>query len=384
MRWGLSLGLLVLAAACARQPVVEPIVIGQLAPQGGPDKAVGERAEQGVRLAVEEADKEDRGIAGRHVVAVQADTRGEAEVAGAVAVRLVRVDRVAGVVGAIDAATAAAAVKALQPYALPFVTSAALPSPLVGDNVYSVGLAPAALGQALARYAVQDLPPMRFAVLADNRPFSAELKEGFAQALAQANRPRPDEWTYQAQADFPDLVARIKKVEPRAVLLVTSAHDFVTLRGLLEKAGVEGQFLFGGEEVAATALLADREASRNLCLATAFLASAAGPSSQEFVQKYQERFQAAPDVHAALAFDSASVLFEAMRQSSSTEGAKMREVLAGRGEGGQAFVCAGVTGPLSFGKDHYARRPVFVVRNDDGQLKLARRFDPPEQIAATK
>ena len=43
----------------------------------------------------------------------------------------------------------------------------------------------------------------------------------------------------------------------------------------------------------------------------------------------------------------------------------------------------GLTGPLSFAKDHTALRPLFVVRLKDGKSEVVKRYDPEIEAAAT-
>jgi len=97
------------------------------------------------------------------------------------------------------------------------------------------------------------------------------------------------------------------------------------------------------------------------------------PRTREFVERYQKSFAEAPDVHAALAYDNARVLFEAMRQARSFEGPKVRTALAGL----KTF--DSLTGPWVFGKDGWVSRRVFVVRLKDGQAKTVKTFGPEDK-----
>ena len=76
----------------------------------------------------------------------------------------------------------------------------------------------------------------------------------------------------------------------------------------------------------------------------------------------------------ALAYDDARILFEAMRQAKSADGAKVRDALA-------AVRFEGLTGPVSFAKDHTALRPLFVVRLKGGNAEVVKRYDPEADAA---
>src|SRR5581483_4629601 len=155
----------------------------------------------------------------------------------------------------------------------------------------------------------------------------------------------------------------LKKANPQAVLLAGTAADLGRLRARLgEKSSVP--LLFGGDAENLAALQADREAGEGVYLATPYVADAGVPQGQEFAKKYQERFHELPDLYAGLAYDSARLLFEGMRRAKSTPAGKAREELP------KIDHFDSLTGPLAVNPDdHYARRPVFVVRLQDRQAK---------------
>ncbi len=103
---------------------------------------------------------------------------------------------------------------------------------------------------------------------------------------------------------------------------------------------------------------------------TTFAADGLTGRAQDFARKYQEQFKEAPDLAAASAYDGARLLFEAMRRAKSTEAKPLREALTGF----ENF--DSLTGPLTIDKeDHGARRPVFVVRREEGRPKVVKRYD---------
>ena len=73
----ISLAVLLLAG-CSKSAPSEPFLVGHLAVTSGPDVVEGTRAEQGIRLAVEEANADPaQHVAGRRVAVLHADTQGK-------------------------------------------------------------------------------------------------------------------------------------------------------------------------------------------------------------------------------------------------------------------------------------------------------------------
>ena len=89
----LALALALLACGCAGTSEPVPIWFGHVATLSGPDKHCGEAAGRGIRLAVEEIDKDvDQGV-GRPIKVIHCDARGKPDEFEAEAIRLTEVNR---------------------------------------------------------------------------------------------------------------------------------------------------------------------------------------------------------------------------------------------------------------------------------------------------
>jgi branched-chain amino acid transport system substrate-binding protein len=87
-------------------------------------------------------------------------------------------------------------------------------------------------------------------------------------------------------------------------------------------------------------------------------------------KQYRDRFGHDLDGHAALAYDDARLLFEAMRRARGTSSLLVRKELLGV----ENF--ESLTGTFAFTKERTARRAVFVLRLEGGKAPLAKRYDP--------
>jgi branched-chain amino acid transport system substrate-binding protein len=350
---------------CNRKVALEPILLGHLAPLSGPQKAVGEHARQGILLAVEAANKDENQVIGRHVAVLHVDTLGELDTLQPEAVRLLTVNRVQGLLGGLDLAQVGRIARDVQQYGVPLITADGLPSQGTGDYLFSVNVPPGQRGAILARFAAQKWKTARLALLSDSRsaPMTA-LATAFAKEWVKLGGTHPEEGTYQSDTELAELIGRLAKSQPAVLLLAAPAADLPKLRRQLPGALRQVPILLGGEET----LPGDPEASEGVYLATVYVASGKA-HEHEFAKTFDERFHETPDRHAALAFDSARLLFEAMRRAQSMLGTKVRDELV-RLENFES-----VTGSLTIGRDHYARRAVFVIRMENGQVQLVQRFE---------
>lgn len=359
--------LLLFLGGCGPRSVTGTVQLGHVASLTGSERAEGEQARQGILLAVEEANQEGSRIHGRRAVVIHADDRGVPETAQAEAVRLIAVNQVAALLGGVDPAEAERLVRAAQPSGVPVAALSPLASPPLGDGVVSLGVAPAYQGRILARFARDKLQPDRVAVFSDSRSLlSTTLADAFADEFS---RGKVEKANYESDGDFADLAARFKKTPPQVVLIAGSARDFLKLVPLVKEAAPKASLCFGGPEGDLATLRARPETTNGTYLATVYLAECKTDANQAFVKMYQERFREPPGTAAAMAYEGSGLLFEVMRRARSLEPAPLRRELA------RLDRFEGLTGPITF-KDHHAMRTVFLVRLEDGELKLAGQFEP--------
>jgi len=84
------------------------------------------------------------------------------------------------------------------------------------------------------------------------------------------------------------------------------------------------------------------------------------PAIQKFVEGYKQRYgNLLPDAHAALAYDAARLLFDAIARAGSTENGKLRDALA------QTKNFGGVTGIINMDADRNAIKPAVVLKLQD-------------------
>jgi branched-chain amino acid transport system substrate-binding protein len=355
---------------CGRKATPDPILFGHLAPFSGPHKALGEQARQGILLAVEDANKPENLIDGRRIFVLHVDTHGDAETAQHEAVRLIKANNVAGLLGGVDVAEADRIGKVAGQFGLALVTPCGAVTPPVGECLLALGLSPARQGEILARFTTQELKLSRVVVVSDSRDAAgAGVATAFAREFPRDSTHRLDEFAYKGPPDIADLTGRIKKAGPQALLHTGDAADFLKLRAALRGADDKLAFLFGGTEVQQADVQADREGSRGVYLATAYVADCGTSQGQEFAKRYQERFREAPDVQAALAYDGARLLFAALRRARANR-TTVREELW------KEETFESLTGPLYPQKERPARRTAFVVRLEDGQPKPVQHYDP--------
>jgi branched-chain amino acid transport system substrate-binding protein len=359
---------------CKPRAEPEAIWIGHVAPFSGPDERIGEHGRQAILLAVEKANKEENGIAGRRVAVLHVDSHGDLNALQPEAVRLITVNRVMALLGGVNAVEVERLGRAVQPYEVALVTPAAVPADRLAENVFSVNASLSFQGQVLARFAARELKAERVAVLSDGRrPSDMALAEAFHKEFASPGGYALQQHVYKSDADLARAALESKDAKPQAILYAGAAADLAKARATLQGAGLTVPLLFGGDGEHLAALEADPNASNGIFVATPFSLEGGTPDIRDFFKKYQERFHQAPGADGLLAYDGVRVLFQSMRKAGFISAPKV--VLAGLARFSNDNFDS-LTGPIVFNKDHSARRPLFVVRLENGKMQDPVRFDP--------
>src|SRR5438270_1986788 len=159
-----------LLAGCSKSAPSEPFLVGHLAVTSGPDIVSGTQAEQGIRLAVEEANADPaQPVAGRRVAVLHADTQGKLDSFTTQTTRLAKINKVVALLGGTTPEQTDKIAPLAQTYELVLIgTSGHTGSPPAAAAL-ALGLSPAARASALARFAAETLKVPRVAVVADRR-----------------------------------------------------------------------------------------------------------------------------------------------------------------------------------------------------------------------
>lgn len=362
-------------AGCGGESGPPPIYVGQVATLSGPDRFAGEQAMRGIRLAVQEQVKEAEKDKLRPIHVRHTDTRGKLEAFEGEAVRLVAVNRVVALLGGATPAEVIRLDKAQAPLLAPI----GLRTRDMSEMVFLTGLSPAFQGNVLARFASKELKiTAAISLVADERSDAAlAVAEAFANAWAtpiagkdsKGSENRPKIWRFGKDRAVVDLAKALAETKPGALLFAGTPQDLSAFVKAMRP--LPAIILFGGEDGASRGLL-ETPGANGTYLSTAYVRDLDPPRAKEFAAEFSKSFSEEPDVHAALAHDSARLLFEAIRACKSdltTE--RLRKEL------GQLKDFPGITGPLAF-RDRELRRPAFIVRLDKGKASMLKKYEPEE------
>jgi branched-chain amino acid transport system substrate-binding protein len=91
---------------------------------------------------------------------------------------------------------------------------------------------------------------------------------------------------------------------------------------------------------------------------------------QNFVTKYKAKYGSVPDAMAALGYDAARILADAIKRAGSTDSTALKNAIA------QTKDFAGVTGRISIDPARNAMKPITIIKVVDGKFHFAQRIGP--------
>lgn len=371
-RPALAIAIAISLWGCSGNSTLPPIYVGHVAATTGPDRHADEQAARGIRLAVQEQVKEAEKNQLRPIHVRHTDTRGNLQAYEGEAIRLVTVNRVVALLGGATPAEVVRLDKAQSPVIAP----CGFRSRDMSEWAFLTGLAPAFQGAALARFAAQELKVASVFVAADERreEFLAAA-ESFISWLAKSKEKTtgsPGRLSRFGKDRSPQDLAKLLNTDrQQAIAFFGTPSDFAALlRSLSPRPAV---VLFAGDDTGPRALTEAPETG-SIYLPTAYAVGLDQPRAKEFAAAFAQAYSEEPDVNAALAYDDAQMLFEAIRHCKELT----REQIAK--ELGQLKDFPGLTGPLSFEADRTLRRPAFIARLEKGLSQMVKRYEATDLV----
>lgn len=322
------------------------------------------------------------GINNRQIDVVIHDDRGSAEEAARLTGKLIDQDKVVAIIaGGVSGNSRAAAPKAQSshiPLISPSSTDPAVT--LTGDYIFRACFVDSFQGEVMASFAADKLKAKKAAILFDiNSSYGRGLTEFFETSFRKLGGEIVNKQSYtQGDSDFKGQLSSIKAAEPD-VIYIPGYYLEVALIAKQARALGLNQPLLGGDGWDAPELWQlGGDALNGSYISTHYSPDDPSPKIREFVHEYKQRYQnLVPDAHAALAYDAALLLFDAIKRAGSTDGPQLRDALAHTKD------FEGVTGVISIDADRNAVKPAVVLKLMDASFIYQEKIQPKSVTETT-
>lgn len=371
----LTMTSLVVFAGCQGGGSGDEILIGHFGSMTGSEATFGTSTDHGIKMAVEEINASG-GLLGKKVRLITYDDKGDAREAGTAVTRLVTKDGVAAVIGEVASGLSLAGAPICQENSVPMVSPSSTNPKVtkIGDMIFRVCFIDPFQGTVCAKFAREHegLKANKAAILTDQAsPYSVGLQEEFEKAFVAMGGTVVTKQTYQAgDQDFSAQLTSIRGSEPDVVFIPGYYTDAGNIALQARKLGLTVPLLGGdGWDSVKLGEIAG-EAINGCFYSNHYSQDDPAPRVQDFIKKYTEKHQQTPDALAALGYDTARVVFEAIQRAGSTDGPALAAELA------KTKDFDGVTGKISIDADRNAIKPAVILEMQGGKPKFVTTIAP--------
>lgn len=345
----------------------EGVTIGGNFELSGGASAYGTPMHQGVQLAIEQIN-EAGGLLGEDVEYVFYDNTSVAQEAASVATRLATEDKVSAVIGPATSGDAQAQTPALTRAGVPAVLPAATGDSVTMEDdenafeyIYRVSFQDSFQGQVLANFAQNNLGATKAAIIFDNSTdYGVGLVESFKEVFE--GEIVAEETFVDGDTDFNAILTSIRGKDFDVLYIPGYYEEAGLLIKQAREMGID-QPILGPDGFANTTLLelAGAQNVNDVYYTGHFTPNSDDPLITDFLAAFEEKFGVEADSFAALAYDAANLVLQAIETAGTADPEAVKDAIAAT----TGF--EGVTGTFSLDENHNPVKNTFVIELQNGE-----------------
>jgi len=325
-------------------------------------------------LAVAEINRAG-GVMGKRIEVIVEDDRGTPEEANTVVSKLIERDRVVAVLGEVASSLSLAGAPLCQKAHIPMITPSSTNPEVTkkGDYIFRICFIDPFQGTVMARFAYRRLQARHAGILQDRKnDYSVGLARFFREEFERLGGEVVADESYQeGDTDFKAQLTALQAKRP-AVLFIPGYYTEV---GLIAKQARELGItcpLIGGDGWDSPQLVAiGGEAVEGGYYSNHYSIEEKRPEIAQFVRSYRAQFAGEePDAMAALGYDAARILADAIRRAGKVDPKAIRDALA-RTKGFR-----GVTGVITLDAQRNAVKPAVILQIRGGKPRYVETIQP--------
>lgn len=359
-----------LLAGCA-DSASSDIKIGMVYELTGNTASYGTSAADGAKLAFKEINAKG-GVLGKQIKIVTADNKGEPSESANAMTKVITQDKVIAVTGFTVSSCGIAGSAVAEDNKIPLVAAATVNPRVtvdektgkVKDYTFRACFIDSFQGTVSANFALNSLKKTKSAIMVDN---SSDYSKGLAQIFKDVftkggGQVVVEEAYLQKDQDFKSILTKIKAQNPEMIYLPGYYEDVGKIVKQARELGIMIPIL-GGDAWDSPRLveMGSPQALNNTYFTNFYSVQDTNPASQAFVEAYKKEYGQLPDSMAAMGYDAANLLVDAIKRANSVSSGKIREALAAT----QGF--NSVSGSMNLSPTHDAIRGVVIIEMKDGK-----------------
>ena len=372
----LSLGAVLLLSACDKGgggASGDSIPVGEFASLTGLTASFGTASHNGALLVMEKANGSG-GVLGKKINLITEDDQSKPGEAATGVRKLISRDRVVALLGEIASSRSLEAGPIAQQSKIPMISpgSTNLKVTQIGDYIFRVCFIDPFQGEVMAKFTLNTLHKTKVAVLIDVRQdYSVGLAAAYKDYFTKHGGTVVAEQSYSSgDQDFKAQLTSIKSANPEAIFVPGYYNEVGLIARQSHELGISVPLMGGDGWDSPTLTQIGGLAIEGDYFSNHFSTDDTSPIVQGFVKDYRARFKKDPDAMAALGYDGAGVLLDAIKRAGGTDPQKLRDTIAATKN------YEGVTGTITINDQRNATKSAKVLTIKDGKFHFVETIAP--------
>ncbi len=348
------------------------IPIGEYASLTGGSASFGQSSHKGTELAIEEINAAG-GVLGKKLKLITEDDQSQAGQPATIVRKLISQDKVVAILGEVASSKSLEAAPICQQNKIPMITPASTNPKVteVGDYIFRICFIDPFQGTVMSKFA-RSKGWKKIAVLTDvKQDYSVGLAEFFKKDFtANGGEIVRDQKYSTGDKDFKPQLTSIKAARPDAIFIPGYYAEVALMGKQARLLGLKVPLLGGDGWVGDSLLKVAGKSLDGSFFSCHFSAEEQSPETQKFVQKFQAKYGEIPDDMAALGYDSAMILAEAIKRAGTTDPEKLRAAIAATKDHD------GITGNITLDSARNASKPAVILTVGNGGFQFVETVQP--------
>ena len=339
------------------------IYIASANPMTGDSAQFGDMKVKAIELAIEQVNNEG-GIDGKLIKLLVGDDTGNPKEAPNVAQKFSSDNNVLAVIGHWNSSATLAARGIYQAAGIPVITDSVNKTITDGTTpqIFRISLTDTTQAVNLAQYAYNTMGKKKAAIMFTANDFGTGLKNDFTIEFERlGGEVVASETFFEGQSkDFSPQLTKIKGTSPDVMFVAGYYVETALIAQQAESVGLEVPMI-GTEGISSDELVKlGGESVEGIRFAAFFHPEVEFPGTKEFVDAFREKYNKDPDNYAALAYDSANLIIEGIKQNGATREGITKYLV-------DVKDFPGVAGPISF-ENNDVTRNILILEVIDGKI----------------
>lgn len=342
----------------------DEIVVGEFASMTGGSASFGQASHKGTALAIDQINAAG-GVLGKKIKLVTEDDQSLAGQPATIVRKLISQDKVIAVLGEVASSKSLEAAPICQQNKIPMISPAST-NPKVtetGDYIFRVCFIDPFQGTVMAKFAVGK-GWKNVAVITDvKQDYSVGLAHFFKEGIAKNGGTVVKEQSYSSgDKDFKAQLTSVKASKPDAIFVPGYYGEVALIAKQARQLGIKVPLLGGDGWVGESLIPVGGKALEGCYFSSHFSSGDQSPLVQDFLKQFEAKYGSPADDMAALGYDSAMILADAIKRAGTTDSAKLRDAIAATKDH------KGITGVITLNEKRDAVKSSVIQTIKDGKF----------------